>query len=100
MGVGLEAAYIHIACCVANVSARFFSKYANSEARPPPPAVPEMESLAFLECVRAAREISAPCTAGLALVAAGMCVQCPAGCMLTCSAGSAPPRAQPVAAGA
>ena len=30
---------------------------------PPPPAVPEMESLAFLECVRAAREISAPSTA-------------------------------------
>lgn len=33
MGVGLEAAYIHIACCVANVSARFFSKYAHSEVK-------------------------------------------------------------------
>ncbi len=38
MGVGLEAAYIHIACCVANVSARFFSKYAKSEVRPMRPA--------------------------------------------------------------
>jgi len=33
MGVGLEAAYVHLACCVANVSARFFSKYAKSEVK-------------------------------------------------------------------
>eukprot|EP00961_Rhodomonas_salina_P159862 2152939-Rhodomonas_salina.1 len=33
MSVGLEAAYVHIACCVANVSARMFSKYAYSEVK-------------------------------------------------------------------
>mmetsp|Transcript_20758 Transcript_20758/g.42215 ORF Transcript_20758/g.42215 Transcript_20758/m.42215 type:complete len:754 (+) Transcript_20758:87-2348(+) len=33
LSVGLEAAYVHVACCVANVSARVFSKYANSEVK-------------------------------------------------------------------
>ena len=33
LSVGLEAAYVHIACCIANVVARYFSKYANSEVK-------------------------------------------------------------------
>ena len=33
LSVGLEAAYIHIACCIANVVARYFSKYATSEVK-------------------------------------------------------------------
>ncbi|EKX39955.1 hypothetical protein GUITHDRAFT_113947 [Guillardia theta CCMP2712] len=33
LSVGLEAAYVHIACCVANVSSRYFSKYATSEVK-------------------------------------------------------------------
>jgi chloride channel 3/4/5 len=33
MSVGLEAAYVHVACCVANVSSRFFPKYASSEVK-------------------------------------------------------------------
>mmetsp|Transcript_31448 Transcript_31448/g.77096 ORF Transcript_31448/g.77096 Transcript_31448/m.77096 type:complete len:751 (-) Transcript_31448:215-2467(-) len=33
LSVGLEAAYVHVACCVANVCARYFSKYATSEVK-------------------------------------------------------------------